>query len=474
MRKVVGAQRIDIIKQFLGESVVLTLMAFILAIALVELFMPIFNNLSGKELTFEFFSNIYITFGIAGIIILTALLSGSYPALFLSSFKPVNILKGSNLDASSKSSFRKGLVMFQFTITVILFVGTISVYKQLNYMQNKELGYEKDCIIYMPLVGDLHEKYKLIKSELLRNPNILNATVSSQSMMGIEVSTTDVDWEGKNPEDKISMCVASVDYDYFDTFKMKIIQGRKFSKKISTDDSSAYIINEAAAKVMGMKSPIEKQFTLWSNEGYIIGVVKDYHFHSLQYVLEPLVIRIAPDYTYYLCAKIASDNIPKTIKFLETVWGKFVPEFPFEYHFLDQSLDKLYRNEQRLGVIFKYFSAVAIIISCLGLFGLSSFMTEQRTKEIGIRKVLGATVSGIVYLLTKEFTVLVLIANIIAWPVAYYAMSRWLRGFAYRINIELLTFVMAAALALVIALITVSYHALKAAYANPIEALRYE
>jgi putative ABC transport system permease protein len=270
------------------------------------------------------------------------------------------------------------------------------------------------------------------------------------------------------------MCIAAVDHDYIETFKMEIIQGRDFSPEITSDASSSYIINEAAASAMGMDSPVGEQLSVWGSRATIIGLVKNYHFESLHYEIMPLILRISPEHVLRLYIRIKPDNIPKTMKYIEAIWQKFFPEFPFEYNFLDETLNKLYKSEQRFGVILNLFSAMSIFISCLGLFGLALFIAEQRTKEIGIRKVLGATVSNIIMLLTKEFTKWVLIANIIAWPVAYYAMHRWLQNFAYRTNIGIFTFIISALLALMIALLTVSYQAVRAALANPVEALRYE
>ncbi len=475
MRKVVGAHRGNLITQFLGESIFLSFIALIFAVVLVELFLPIFNDLSGKELTLNLANNIYIIFVLIFITIITGLLSGSYPAFFLSSFHPVTTLKGSTTKIGRSFSLRKTLILFQFTITIILLIGTMSVYKQLNYMRNKNLGYEKEHVIYMPIRGDLNHKYEAMKNDLLSKVDVSHVAITSQLPTGSTLSTSgSIDWEGRNPEDEVLMNVASVDYDYIDTFKLQIIKGRAFSKKFLTDSSAGFILNEAAIKAMGIEHPIGKQFSLWDTKGTIIGVVKDYHFDSLHKEIEPLILAILPDLYSDICIKIKSDNISNTISELNSIWKKYVPEYPFEYHFLEESLDNLYRVEERIGIIFKYFTIMAIIISCLGLSGLASFSTEQRTKEIGIRKVLGATVPNILLLLTKDFVKWVLIANIIAWPVAYYAMSRLLQNFAYRTNIGIVTFILSATLALLIALATVSYQSIKAALANPIEALRYE
>jgi ABC-type antimicrobial peptide transport system permease subunit len=475
IRKVAGAYRSNLIKQFLGESIFISFIALVFAIVLVELFLPTFNNLSGKALTLSITGNIHIILALILITIITGLLSGSYPAFFLSSFKPITTLKGSTKRAGKSISLRKILILFQFAITIILLVGTISVYKQLDYVRNRKLGYEKEHIVHMPLRGELSQKYESMKNYLLKNVDVLNVSIASALPTGSTLSTSgSLDWEGKSPDDEILMNVVSVDHDYIDTFKMEIIQGRDFSKKFTTDASAGFILNEAAIKAMGIESPIGKRFSIWETRGNIIGVVKNYHFDSLHKEIEPLVLAILPDLYSHICVKIKSDSIPNTISELKTIWNKYFPGYPFEYHFLDESLDNLYRIEERIGTVFKYFTVIAIIISCLGLFGLASFTTEQRTKEIGIRKVLGATIPNILFLLTKDFTKWVLMANIIAWPVAYYAMNRWLQYFAYRTNIGLFTFILSAVLTIIIAFITVSYQSIKAALANPIEALRYE
>jgi ABC-type antimicrobial peptide transport system permease subunit len=475
IRKVAGAHKSNLIKQFLGESIFISFIALIFAIVLVELLLPAFNNLSGKILTLSITNNIYIIFVLILITIVTGLFSGSYPAFFLSSFKLIATLKGSAVKTRRSFSLRKILILFQFAITIILLVGTIDVYKQLNYMRNKKLGYEKENIIYIPIRGDLKQKYESMKNDLLSKVDVLHVAITSQLPTGSTLSTSgSIDWEGRNPEDEVLMNVASVDHDYIDTFKLKIIMGRNFSKKFSTDSSAGFILNEAAIKAMGIESPIGKQFSLWGTKGAIIGVVKDYHFDSLHKEIEPLILAILPDLYSDICIKIKSDNISNTIGELNSIWEKYVPEYPFEYHFLDESLDNLYRVEDRIGTVFKYFTVIAIIISCLGLFGLASFTTEQRTKEIGIRKVLGATIPNILFLITKDFTAWVLMANIVAWPVAYYAMHRWLQNFAYRTNIGISTFIFSATVALLIALLTVSYQSIKAALANPVESLRYE
>jgi putative ABC transport system permease protein len=474
MRKVVGAHRSNLIKQFLGESILLSFIALIFAITLVELFLPAFNTLSGKQLVLDFSSSISIVLGIMIITLITGIISGSYPAFFLSSIQPVKIFIGSRAGSRYHSArLRKLLVVIQFSLSIFLVIFTIVVYKQVNYMRNRDLGYNKENIVWLEMTYDFSDRYESVKTELLQDPNIISITATDSPPTYRETTSNSLDWEGKKAEEIITMQVQSVDYDYLKTFNIKLAQGRFFSKEYSTDTSN-YVVNESAAKAMGMESPLGKRFSYEGREGNIIGVVKDFHSTSLRYEIEPLVMTIIPGWYDNIIIKIKSEDIPKTILLIERKIKKIVPDFPFTYFFLDESLDDLYKSEQRMGSIFRYFALLAIFISCLGLFGLASFTTEQRTKEIGIRKVLGATVGNILLLLTKDFIKWVLIANIIAWPIGYFAMNKWLQDFAYRTNIGLFTFIISALLALMIALLTVSCQAVKVALANPIEALRYE
>jgi len=475
MRKVAGAHKVDIIRQFYGESTLLAFIALLLAVVLVWLLLPVFNNLAAKELTLDISGNLSILLGLLCIAILTGIISGSYPAFFLSAFQPVMVLKGFRLSGSKGSLFRKILVVFQFSLTILLIICTIGVYGQLNYMRNRKLGYDKEHMIYFGMRGDMREKFDSVKNELLQNPNILGVTASSNvPTYGYYFSNSLWRWEGQNPDEETLMRAVFIDIDYFKTFGMEITEGRSFSKEFPTDATEAIMVNEEAVKAMGMESPIGKRLSIGDNNFKIIGVVKNYHFRSLQQEIEPLILLYSPQRCRVLFARLKSDQIPQTIGYIEDGWKRFVPGYPFNYRFLDEALDRLYRSEQRIGTLFRYFSILAILISCLGLFGLASFMAEQLTKEIGIRKVLGATASNIVALLSKEFTKWVIVANIFAWPIAYFVLSKWLQSYAYKTNIALLSFVLSGALALLIALATVSYQSIKAALANPADSLRYE
>lgn len=316
--------------------------------------------------------------------------------------------------------------------------------------------------------------YTTFKEELQKDSNIINVTTSSDVPTYTLHCASDIDWEGKNPETQMMIYHFSVDYDYLKTFAMEIVEGRDFSKDFTTDESTAYIVNETAVNAMGMKNPVGKKLVFWGRKGTIIGVVKDFHYQSLHKEIEPLVLRIAPRLDWYIFVKTKSKNISKTLNYIQRTYGKFNPGYPFEFTFLDDEIDKLYNDERRTLKIFNYFAFIAIFISCLGLFGLAAFMAQLRTKEVGVRRVLGAPIPNIVLLLSKEFLALVVVANIFAWPIAYLVMDKWLHNFAYRTTPGYLTFILSALLALVIAFTTVIYQSIKAATINPVDALKYE
>jgi len=486
IKKVVGSSRIQLIKQFLSESILLSLVAFACAVLLVELLLPVINSLLGIQLKIHFSGGLFLS--LAGIAIITGIISGSYPAFFLSSFNPVAVLKGhlsltpfkqrgARKDSSgfSRSSiFRRILVVTQFSLSIIFIVCALVVYSQLSFIKKRDLGFSKEHIVHLRMRGELRQKYEEIKNELLKNSNILNVTVTDRTPVMWSNSTDDVSWEGKRADEKIGIGVRMVDYDYLKTFQMEMAQGRFFSKEFPTDATEGYIVNEAAVKAMGMKSPLEKRFSLWDRNGKIIGVIKDFHTESLHNEIGPFVLLIWPDWYGWMSVKLKSDNVSSALGFLENKIKEFVLGYPLEYQFLDVEIDNLYKTEQLTGKIIIYITLLALFISCLGLFGLASFTAEQRTKEIGIRKALGASVSGIVVLLSREFTKWVVIASLIAWPIAYFAMNKWLQNFVYRTSIGWWTFILAGVLALVIALFTVSYQSIKAALANPVDSLRYE
>lgn len=475
LRKVVGAKRAQLIKQFFSESLGMAFLSLILAVVLVELFLPVFSDLSGKALALDLSSHIQIVLGILLMTLLTGFLSGTYPALFLSSLRPVRVLKGTVKIQRRGLLFRKILVVAQFSLSILLIICTLVVSRQTGFMQNKKLGLNREHILYVPIREGLSDRYETFKTELIGKSGIKNVAASSSlPTSGVILTTDKVSWEGKDPQENVVLEVTSTGYDFIETFGMEVVEGRSFNEEFLTDEEEGIVINETAKKILGMEDPVGKKLIFGDAATTIIGVVKDYHFKSLHSEIEPLIMAIIPSLYRYMFIKMEPGDTPNIIAGIEGTWKTFFPEIPFEYHFLDEAYDKLYKTEQRMGVLFNYFTFLAVLISCLGLFGLASFMAERRTKEIGIRKVLGATVPKLIYLLSSEFAKWVLVANIIAWPVAYLVGLRWLRNFAYRTDIHPGIFILAAALSLFIALATVSFKALKTATANPAEALRYE
>ncbi len=474
IRKVVGAKRFQIICQVMGETIVITIIALIIALVITELLLPSFNNLSNKHLALDITENTSTFWEIVGITLLVGILSGSYPGLLLSSFRPVFMVKGlpiiKNLD--NAGILRKVLVVFQFVLSVFLMIGTVVIYNQLNYVKTTDLGFNADNIVCI-YMQDLSEDYQAVKSEMRQDPDILNVTATYTPPVWFSIGTAGPQWEGMKDDEHFVMALGFADYDYIETFGMDIVEGRSFSKEYSTDDGGAYIVNETAVKAMNMENPVGEKFS-WNNiDGKIIGVVKDFHFRPLRYEIQPFGLLILPSYNY-LCIKIKPDKIAGAISFIENKFKKLRPGQEFGYKFLEDMVFGQYRAEERMGTIVKYFTYLAIFISCLGLFGLISFTAEQRTKEIGIRKTLGASVPSIVWLLSKESLLLVTIASVIAWPVAYYASRRWLENFAYRTGLEWQIFILAGLAALIIALLSISYQAFRAALSDPVDAIKYE
>jgi len=478
IRKVVGATRLQLIIQFLGESILLAFIGGLLALVVVIFVLPFFNNLVEKPLSIDF-SNLKSILGFAALVLFTGIVSGSYPAFFLSSYQPKKVLKTlMNKEANSRSPLlQKLLVVIQFALAIILISGTIVVYNQLGFIKNAKLGFDKNNLIHMPLRVNV-PKYEVLKNRLFQNPGILGVTASDYLLTSVRSGTSSADWEGKAPNTQIQMNILSVDYDYLKTYKMEMREGRFFSKEFPSDPSGSIVINESAVKEMGIQSPVGKRITPGKTDYRIIGVIKNFHYKSVHRRIEPLIIKMfkpgVPGANGYLTVRIYPDNISEKINFLETIWKEYNPGYPFEYGFLDDTIYKLYKAEQQMGKIFIYFTLLAIFISCVGLIALSAFMAERKAKEIGIRKVFGASTSNITFLFLGEFAKWVFLANVIAWPVAHLFINKWLRNFAYRIDIKIWIFIFAGLSALVIAMITVGYQAVKTALANPIKALKYE
>jgi putative ABC transport system permease protein len=475
IRKTVGACRSNLVLQFFGESLILTLVASGAGIGLVFLFLPLFNNLTGKTFTWEYLIQQTIVLGIFGIIFIAVIIAGSYPALLLSRFQTAKVLKGKLMTSTKGGLFRKALVVFQFSLSILLILGTLMIFRQVHYLRERDVGFDRDNIVYFGIGTRFRQNIDTIKTELFSNPDVLNVTLTNIApyRWNTNAGFGDVHWEGKTHQ-QVKMVMTSVDYDFLETFGLKMAQGRFFSKEYSTDASDAYVVNQAAVRAMEMDDPIGKELKVWDSSKRIIGVVEDYHFESLHSGIIPMAMSIDPNSYSQACIRISPHRIPVTLAFLEKKWKEIYPEYPFEYHFLDEAIQNQYRSEQATGKIVTVFTILALFISCLGIFGLSSYTAEQRTKEIGVRKILGATVTSIVKHISKEFVVLVTIANIIIWPLAYFIMSRWLETFAYRITIGWWPFVLTGISVLAVSLLTVSWQIIRAATANSADSLRYE
>ncbi|MBN1271638.1 MAG: ABC transporter permease [Candidatus Aminicenantes bacterium] len=474
IRKVSGASKGHLINQFMGESFFMSVLAFLFSLVCVLVLLPPFNSLTGKNFTIGSVFNASMFLFFLALTVATGVLAGAYPALYLSTFRPSQVLKGKLRSGTKTRYFRRVLVVVQFSLSVILMMGTIVVRNQLSYMQNKNLGIKKDNIVYIRMRGKLLKEQTSFKDELARIPGILNITTSSNSPLNIHWGTTGVDWEGRNPDQRIHWNVLSVDFDFIDTFGLELVEGRGFSHKMATDTHTAYIINETGAQALGFEQVTGKIFNLWETEGIIIGIVRDFHISSLHEKIRPLIIKVHPSWDSFLFLTINAEHAQDVLAQVESIHQNLNPEYPFIYSFLDDDYKALYSSEQRTEKLFQIFSLVAIFLSCLGLFGLSSFMAEQRTKEIGIRKVFGANVPNIIVQLMRDFTKWVLYANLIAWPIGYFVMQRWLKNFAYRTDLEWWIFIVTGLGTLIIAAVTVGYKSLKAAIANPIDTLRYE
>ncbi len=471
LRKTVGAVKSQLVGQFLGEALLYSFIAVALAALLVKLVLPVFNQLAQKQVYLHLLDGRVIGL-LATIALFTGLLAGLYPALFLSSFKPAKVLKGTFRVGSGSALFRKGLVVLQFALSIILIVGTLVINDQLSFIRNKKLGYSKDNTLVLPLSGDIGRNYASFKSRLLEQPGIRYVTSASQDLTDVLSTTTGANWPGA-PEGGILLNQLSVDRDFIDAFGIQMAEGRAFSSERNAD-STAFILNQAAVKQIGADNPVGMSFSVHGVEGTVVGVAEDFNFQSVRQAIAPMVLFVSPNWRNKAYIKVDSDQLPEAIAAAEDTWKQMNPAYPFEYRFLDESFDELYRAEQRTGALFNYFALIAIFISCLGLFGLSAYTAELRTKEIGVRKVLGASVASILALFTKDFMILVLLAFALAVPVSYYLMHTWLQGFVYRTEIGLTVFALAITFAVLITLLTVGYQLIKAALANPVDSLRSE
>ena len=488
VRKVVGAERKLLITQFLGESTIQVFVALVFAIVLVLLVLPAFNDLSGKALSLEVSRYPLFAGAFAAIALFVGVFSGIYPAFFLSSFNPVNVLKGkSGANMRGANALRKVLVVAQFAISICLIFATLVIVRQLDYLKNKKLGFDKEQVVAIPLRDNaVRSQIEPLKNRLLQNSAVIEVASSTQ-LPGDNAFSDQGYWPSINAADMdnfVSFIYFSVDEKFLPLTKIELAAGRNFSKAFATDSAEAVIINQAAIARLGWGSANEAlgksiyQPTALNppqfRELKVVGVTEDFHFKSLHQKIEPLIIHMTASNARFLSVRVQTRDISETIEFLEREVGAFSPNYPFEYFFLDSHYDELYRAEEKLQHIFRYFTFLAIFIACLGLFGLAAYAAEQRTKEIGVRKVLGATVPGLFHLLSKDFIKLVLFAAVLAWPAGWFAMRAWLQDFHYRIDMTASAFLISGALAILIALVAISYQSVKAALTNPIDALRYE
>ncbi|MFN8348354.1 MAG: permease prefix domain 2-containing transporter [Spirosomataceae bacterium] len=477
VRKSVGALRSGLIAQFWGESLLMTGLALGGGLLLLNLLMPFFNELSGKIMTVPFRQPLFWA-SMTGVLLFISFLTGLYPAFYLSSFRPVSVLKGV-FDRKSGAGFRETLVVTQFVMSIVLIIGTVGLYRQLQFMQNKNLGFDKEQLLYVRLKGDLRQKALMLKELLIKQSSIASISATTSTLVNMQNSSK-IEWVGKAPEDEFLITQMNVDADFLKTTGMTLAAGRNFSAAVASDTSDkfgTYLINETAAKRMGWtpQQALGKKVNFWGLDGVIAGVLRDFHFRPMSVKIEPFIVRFRPKEFYFnLLIKTRPGQTQQALADIARIYKILEPNHPFSYGFVNQDLERQYAVEQRTGQLLLSFSILAILIACLGLFGLVTFMAEQRIKEIGIRKVLGASVASITGLLSKDFIKLVLIANGIAFPLAHYGLSQWLQDFEYRIGIEWWIFALAGLSALGISLLTVSFQAIKAALMNPVKSLKTE
>lgn len=476
LRKVIGAFPRQLFRQFMGESFLTVLFSSVLAIGLVLLVLPFFNDLTGKQLSLTLFdARIALIFG--GILIFTSLLAGAYPAFFLSDYKPVQVLKGQMNSGRAATFFRKTLVVVQFSLSIILIISTVVVFRQMQYMENRDIGFVRENLFYVWMQGDMNDKWETFRSRLVAEAGIESVTASGQLPIDIGNSTHGVEWEGKSPEDRILFTVLTVDYDFVQSMKMNMVEGRPYDRRI-VSDSGTFMVNEVAAAKFNFKGGTTDQYlTLWGRKGKIVGVVKNFNFGSLHSAIEPLILRMpggGGDNVSCLLVRAKPNEVQQALSATEKLWKEYAASYPFTYSFLNQDWEEMYEAEGQRGKVFNAMAILSIFISCLGLFGLSAFSAERRTKELGIRKVLGASVPGLVSLMGKEFVVLVLVSAAVGCPVGWYIMDKWLNDYAFHVDVGWISLALASVACLMVSLLTVAYHSLRVSGANPANSLRYE
>jgi len=476
IRKVVGAHRVQLVRQFLWESVLASVISMVISFIVVAAFLPHFNQLTGQDFSFRSLLKPSILLFLLGLSLFAGVVAGSYPAFLFSRFRPARILKGAAGSTAGGKAIRRFLVVAQFSMTIVLVIGTLVVYKQIRFMKNVDLGFDKEQKLIVP--GEMKERYESVKAEFMKNPSITGAA-ACWNVPGRLTNLIEARLVGEEEEKAQSLNFYYVDHDFIPEYGIEIVAGRSFQKEIRSDIYESFILNETAVRAFGFSSPEEvlgkKMYEGGSSGiGTIIGVAKDFFYKGLQTEVEPLVMQVRPDFFSTISLEVRTDNLKETLSFVENKWNELQLGRLFSYFFLDEDFNRHYRSEENLGRMYATLTLLALFISWLGLAGLSAFSAQQRTKEIGVRKVLGASVSGILFLLLNELMKLIFIANILGWPVAYFFMHKWLQSFAYRTSIGLWVFVFSAALAFLISVMTVSYQSLRAALANPSDSLRYE
>jgi putative ABC transport system permease protein len=475
LRKVVGARRGQIVAQFFGESVLFAWLALALASGLVAALLPAFNRLAGKTIGFGTMLRWPVLPGLAILASLTGILAGVYPALVLSSFRPVRVLKGLVRSGIRSNAFRKVLVVAQFAASVGLIIGTAVVFRQVDFMRSKSPGFDREHVVALQIRGDIIKSYQPLKKALLQNPRILGVTAVTEKPTEIGSNTDGVDWEGKDPNWSLSTNMLYVDPDFPQTIDVSLVDGRSFAAVEPPAEEPEFVINETLARLIGRVPVVGTRFSYGGPQGKVVGVLRDFHFDSLQSNIEPLVVlRGRDDYYRYILVRLAAADIRGGMAVLETAWNKIVPNYPFEYSFLDEDFNDMYGAEERMGGILSAFAAFAVLIACLGLFGLAAYAAERRTKEIGIRKILGASIPEVVLLLCREFLVLIGLANLIAAPVTFVLMRNWLGRYAYRTEMGVVLFAGVLVVSIAAGVLTVMFQAIRAASANPVKSIRYE
>ncbi len=472
IRKVVGANKRSLIFQFIGESILITLFSLVLAVGLSQLLLPVFNELTNQSLYLDFQNLNYWLFGVLFLIV-TSLLAGFYPAFFISGFKPVSVLKGSLATSHNAIFFRKTLVVFQFFLSMIMIISTFVVQMQIDFIMNRNLGLDKENVMIYGLNNESYTHFQAIKNDLLQHPEIVSVTTLNQNPLNVGSSATGMEWEGKKEGEEIEFSHLWVTYDFIETLGMELMDGRDFSPDFGTD-SSAFLVNEAAIKAMGLENPVGSAFNgFWIEDGKIIGVIKDFHSGSIYNSIDPLIV-IMDEEPYQMYIRTASEKTGDAIAILENIHNKYSKNYPFEYQFMNDNYNQMYKSEMVMGKLSNFFAVLAILISCLGLIGLASLTTSQRVKEIGIRKVMGATIANILFLLSKDYFKLIVISFVISAPVAYYFTASWLENFAFKIDMLWWIYPITGLLVIVVALLSVGSLSIKAAVTNPVESLRDE